>query len=100
MFDTLNNIIFKLAESIKILPSHFVSTSLRPVTLTLKELRQQNKSLTIVNKNEFIVYITESMPKTPPNYESIKRYNKKGIIMPMDYAEELEIGPNRCAARN
>jgi hypothetical protein len=36
---------------------------------------------------------------TPPNYDSIKKYNKAGVIIPVEYAEELEIGPNRCAAR-
>ncbi len=100
LFDTLNNVIFKIYETVRILPAHFVSTALRPVTLTLGELKTQNKSLTIADKNEFIKYITESMPKTPPNYESIKRYNKNGVVMPLDYAEDLEIGPNRCAARN
>jgi glyoxylase-like metal-dependent hydrolase (beta-lactamase superfamily II) len=100
LHSTLNNVIFKLDDTVKILPAHFVSTSLRPVSMTLGELKTHNKSLLITDKNEFVKYITESMPQTPPNYESIKKYNKKGIIIPLDYAEDLEIGPNRCASRN
>lgn len=100
LYDTLNNVIFKLNDPVRILPAHFVSTSLRPVMLTLGEMKTQNKTLTISDKDKFVKYITESMPQTPPNYESIKKYNKKGIIIPLDYAEDVEIGPNRCAARN
>jgi len=51
------------------------------------------------NKQEFIDYITSNIPVTPPNYETIKKFNKAGVMIPLDYAEDLEIGPNRCAAR-
>ncbi|MGH2575133.1 MAG: MBL fold metallo-hydrolase, partial [Ignavibacteria bacterium] len=100
LYSTLQNVLFKLYDKVKILPSHFISSTLRPVTMTLGELKKNNKSLTISDKDEFVKYITGSMPKTPPNYESIKKFNKTGTIIPLDYAEELEIGPNRCAARN
>jgi len=100
LFDTLNGVVLKLDDSVLILPAHFVSTSLRPVTTTLGEMKRQNSALSILEKEKFVQYITESIPLTPPNYESIKKYNKKGIIMPLDYAEDVEIGPNRCAARN
>ena len=53
----------------------------------------------MTRKEEFIEYLTSNIPLTPPNYESIKKFNKAGAIIPMDYAEDLEIGPNRCAAR-
>jgi len=99
LFDTLHNIIFKLEESVKIFPSHFTKTELRPVVLSLGELKNQCKPLQMTQKEEFIEYLTSNIPLTPPNYESIKKFNKAGAIIPMDYAEDLEIGPNRCAAR-
>ncbi len=89
----------KLDDSVRIFPAHFTKTQIRPVTLTLKELKQSNDSLNISDKEQFIKFITENIPVTPPNYESIKKYNKAGVIVPLDYAEDLEIGPNRCAAR-
>src|SRR4030095_6680011 len=100
LFETLQNVIFKLDESVKIFPSHFTKSELRPVVLSLGELRKQCKPLTMNSKDEFIDYLISNIPNTPPNYEAIKKFNKAGAIIPMDYAEDLEIGPNRCAARN
>jgi glyoxylase-like metal-dependent hydrolase (beta-lactamase superfamily II)/rhodanese-related sulfurtransferase len=99
LFNTIQNEILKLNDSVIIFPAHFTKTELRPVKLTLKDLKEYNDSLTISDKTEFIKFITENIPVTPPNYLAIKRYNKSGMIIPMDYAEDLEIGPNRCAAR-
>jgi glyoxylase-like metal-dependent hydrolase (beta-lactamase superfamily II)/rhodanese-related sulfurtransferase len=99
LYNTVQNTVLKLDDSVKIFPAHFTKTVIRPVTLTLKELKKFNDSLTISDKEQFIKFITENIPVTPPNYESIKKYNKAGIIISMDYAEDLEIGPNRCAAR-
>jgi len=99
LYNTVNNIVMKLDDDVSIFPAHYTRTDLRPVTLKLKVLKSYNDSLTIADKADFVKFITENIPNTPPNYESIKRYNKSGTIIPMDYAEDLEIGPNRCAAR-
>jgi len=99
LFDTLQKKIFTLDDSVNIFPSHFTKTELRPVVMTLGDLKKVNLPLSISNKEEFIEYLTQNIPLTPPNYESIKKFNKAGAIIPIDYAEDLEIGPNRCAAR-
>jgi glyoxylase-like metal-dependent hydrolase (beta-lactamase superfamily II)/rhodanese-related sulfurtransferase len=99
LYNTVQNTVLKLDDSVRIFPAHFTKTVIRPVTLTLKELKKFNDSFTISDKEQFIKFITENIPVTPPNYESIKKYNKAGISIPLDYAEDLEIGPNRCAAR-
>jgi len=99
LFETLHNIVLKLDDDVKIFPSHFTKTELRPVVLSLGELKKQSKPLQMTSKDEFIEYLTSNIPMTPPNFESIKKFNKAGAIIPMDYAEDLEIGPNRCAAR-
>ena len=99
LFNTLQNVIFKLDNSVKIFPSHFTKTEIRPVVISLRELKQSSEPLRIENENEFIEYLTSNIPITPPNFESIKKLNKAGAIIPLDYAEDLEIGPNRCAAR-
>lgn len=99
LFDTLQSLLPKLSESVMILPSHFTKTELRPVAMTLGELKATSKPLNMTDRNDFIDYITADIPVTPPNFESIKKFNKAGAVIPVDYAEELEIGPNRCAAR-
>lgn len=99
LFNTLQNVILKLNDTVKILPSHFTKTEIRPVTMTLGELKNTSEGLSIRDKDEFINFLTANIPLTPPNYESIKKFNKSGVMIPIDYAEELEIGPNRCAAR-
>lgn len=99
LFDTLQNIIFKLDSSVKILPSHYTKTELRPVVLSLEELRNQSEPLRIRSRSDFVDFLTSNIPLTPPNFDSIKKFNKAGAIIPIEYAEDLEIGPNRCAAR-
>jgi len=99
LFDTLQNVIFKLDDYVKIFPSHFTTTEIRPVVMSLGELKRSCEPLRIDNEIDFIEYLTSNIPMTPPNFESIKKLNKAGAIIPLDYAEDLEIGPNRCAAR-
>ena len=99
LFDTLQEITGKLNDNVKIFPSHFTKTEVRPVVMSFGELKAGSVPLKITDKQEFIDYITASIPMTPPNYETIKKFNKAGVMIPLDYAEDLEIGPNRCAAR-
>lgn len=99
LFDTLQSILKKLSDDVKIFPSHFTKTEIRPVVMSLGDLKSASKPLSMTDKQEFIDYITSSIPVTPPNYETIKKFNKAGVMIPLDYAEDLEIGPNRCAAR-
>jgi glyoxylase-like metal-dependent hydrolase (beta-lactamase superfamily II) len=99
LYETLHNVIFKLGDSVMIFPSHFTQTELRPVVMSLGDLKKQSKPLQMAGRDEFIDFLTSNIPKTPPNYESIKKFNKAGVIIALDYAEDLEIGPNRCAAR-
>jgi glyoxylase-like metal-dependent hydrolase (beta-lactamase superfamily II)/rhodanese-related sulfurtransferase len=99
LFDTLQSLLAKMNDDTRVFPSHFTKTLVRPVMMTLGELKTESKPLTMTDKDEFIDYITSSIPMTPPNYETIKKFNKAGVMIPIDYAEDLEIGPNRCAAR-
>lgn len=99
LFETLQKLLPSLSDKVKIFPSHFTKTEIRPVVMALGELKASSKPLTMTDKNEFIDYVTSNIPTNPPNYETIKKFNKTGVMIPLDYAEELEIGPNRCAAR-
>lgn len=99
LFDTLQTIMGKLSDEVKIFPSHFTKTEIRPVVMSFGDLKASSEPLKMKDKQKFIDYITSSIPNTPPNYETIKKFNKAGVMIPLDYAEDLEIGPNRCAAR-
>lgn len=99
LFRTLQDKILGLDDKLKIFPSHFTKTALRPVVMTLGKLKEQSEALRMTDKNDFVSYLTSNIPQTPPNYETIKKFNKAGVMIPLDYAEDLEIGPNRCAAR-
>lgn len=99
LFNTLQDVILKLDDNVKIFPAHFTKTQTRPVTITLGDMKKSSHAISINDKDKFIEYLTSNIPMTPPNYDSIKKYNKAGVIIPVDYAEELEIGPNRCTAR-
>jgi len=72
LFDTLQNLLPRLNDNLKIFPSHFTKTEVRPVVMSLGELKASSKPLTMADRNEFIDYITSSIPMTPPNYETIK----------------------------
>ncbi|MEO8515062.1 MAG: rhodanese-like domain-containing protein [Ignavibacteria bacterium] len=99
LFDTLQNVISKLNDNVKIFPSHFTKTEIRPVVMSYGELKASSVPLKMTDKQEFVDYITAKIPLNPPNYETIKKFNKAGVMIPLDYAEDLEIGPNRCSAR-
>src|SRR5205814_305860 len=71
LYNTVQNFILNLDDNVRVFPAHFTKTEIRPVTLTLKELKEKNDSLTIADKSEFINFITENIPMTPPNYEAI-----------------------------
>lgn len=98
LFDTLQQLKLNLNDNVVILPSHFTKTGIRPVMMSFSELKNSTEALSIDDKNEFINFITSNIPNTPPNFETIKKFNKAGVMIPLDYAEDLEIGPNRCAA--
>ena len=99
LYDTIQELIKNVNGKVKIFPSHFTKTEIRPVVKSLRELIADSEPLKITDKAKFIEYITSSIPMAPPNFETIKKFNKSGVIIPIDYAEDLEIGPNRCAAR-
>ena len=60
---------------------------------------ENNKPLTINSEEEFVNYIMNNLPNTPPNYEQIKEMNNNLVKIPIQEGEKLEFGPNRCASQ-
>ena len=99
-------ILFSSLEKIKnlkndliILPAHFTSYSDAPICEKLSNLLNNNQPLKINSEHEFVNYILNNLPMTPPNYEQIKNINLNLTTLPRQMAEQLEFGPNRCASR-
>lgn len=87
-----------LPEGILILPAHTSVVEQMPVAAPLGNLMKENKLLSLQDEKEFVAYLLEHIPHTPPNYEQIKRMNMHGITITGQMGEQLEFGPNRCAA--
>ena len=98
LFNSLK-IIKNLDENLVVLPAHFTYYANAPICEKLDKLLKNNQSLKINSENEFVQYVLENLPMTPPNYEQIKNVNFNFMVLPRQMAEQLEFGPNRCASR-
>ena len=106
-FETLHHKIMTMPDHVKILPGHFSVTDdgeyidVTPglaMLSTVGELRTHNEILQL-EEEAFVEHMFENLPSKPPNYETVIATNV-GDYVPEDEAEmnELELGPNRCAA--
>lgn len=98
LFNSLK-IVKNLDKNIIILPAHYTNYNSIPISGNLNELLNNNKSFQINSEQEFVNYILNNLPMTPPNYEQIKNINLKLMQLPRQMAEQLEFGPNRCASK-
>lgn len=98
LFSTLTQM-KNLNNNLTILPAHFTSYSDAPICGKLGNLLNNNQPLKISSEQQFVDYILNNLPMTPPNYEQIKNINLNFMQMPRQMAEQLEFGPNRCASR-
>ena len=98
LYSSLNKI-KSLDENLTILPAHFTKSDKIPITEKLNTIINNNSALKMASENEFVNYITNNLPMTPPNYEQIKNINNNFMSLPRQMAEQLEFGPNRCASK-
>ena len=80
-----------------VLPAHDPGSPEPPTTTSLDEVRKWNEVLAKSREN-FVEAITANIPETPPNHEQIKRVNIGKETVAVEEAQELELGPNQCAA--
>jgi len=85
--------------NLAILPTHFAHYDKAPISEKLNILLENNKPLKIDSEQDFVDYILNNLPNTPPNYEQIKNINNNLTQMPLQEGEKLEFGPNRCASK-
>ena len=98
LYSSLNKI-KELNKNLIILPAHFTAYDNILICNKLNELLINNQALKINTEQEFVDYILNNLPMTPPNYEQIKNINLNFTQLPRQMAEQLEFGPNRCASR-
>ncbi|AGB37146.1 MBL fold metallo-hydrolase [Natronococcus occultus] len=101
LFESLDRLT-EFGDDRVVLPGHFSDESIRPLATGLGELREEatNELLGYVEEGDeeaFVETIVESLADEPANYNEIKQINW-GKRQPGDDVEELELGPNNCAA--
>ena len=96
LFDSLG-LLGDLPDETVVLPGHFSDEELRPLATTLGDLEASNELFGMDDRDEFVETIVEGLSDEPANYNEIKAINW-GREPLTDDAEELELGPNNCAA--
>jgi hypothetical protein len=84
-----------------ILPAHFNGTSITlkhtiPISDTIGSIINKVKLLSMP-KNEFIKFVTDTLPPRPMNYKTIISINKRMPTHDEMEMPDLEAGPNSCA---
>jgi glyoxylase-like metal-dependent hydrolase (beta-lactamase superfamily II)/rhodanese-related sulfurtransferase len=101
LYDCYHQKIARLSDTTLILPAHFNGASITlkhmiPISETLMMLQKKLKVL-CMSKEEFVDFVSKSIPPKPMNYMAIISINKK--MLPYDGIQipDLEAGPNSCA---
>jgi glyoxylase-like metal-dependent hydrolase (beta-lactamase superfamily II)/rhodanese-related sulfurtransferase len=106
LYDTLQKLMSE-PDTVKVLPAHFnvtddgryvgVTPGL-PMKSTVGHVRTHNEMVRM-DREEYVRAAFENIPEKPPNYEEVIATNEgKRELESDEEADELELGPNRCAA--
>ena len=96
LYESLQRLLDR-SDDMFVLPAHDPGSPEPPTTASLNDVRERNELLT-TDRAEFIEATTANIPETPPNHEQIKRVNVGKETVDVEEAQELELGPNQCAA--
>jgi glyoxylase-like metal-dependent hydrolase (beta-lactamase superfamily II) len=80
-----------------VLPTHDPGSPDPPVTARMREVEERNAGLGRA-REAFVDSLASDIPEHPPNFQQIKRVNVGVETLSRDDLEELEQGPNNCAA--
>jgi glyoxylase-like metal-dependent hydrolase (beta-lactamase superfamily II)/rhodanese-related sulfurtransferase len=86
-----------LPDDAILLPSHY-SKSMKhedPIFKTIGEIKAYVRAFKM-DEDEFISYVTSSIPPQPMNYKRILRLNKDLLLCNNLHLDDLEAGPNSC----
>ncbi|MBO8170843.1 MAG: MBL fold metallo-hydrolase [Bacillaceae bacterium] len=105
LYETIFGKISELADGILVLPAHYADiqeiNDRGIVSALLGDIRQSNQIMQNATKEEFTEYVAGAANTTkPPNFEDIVAINRGQKQVSQEKADELEIGPNRCAVHH
>jgi glyoxylase-like metal-dependent hydrolase (beta-lactamase superfamily II)/rhodanese-related sulfurtransferase len=86
-----------LPDNTIVLPSHY-SKSMKhedPIFKTIGDIKADVKAFKM-DEDEFISYVTSSIPPQPMNYKRILQLNKDLLLCNGLHLDDLEAGPNSC----
>lgn len=86
-----------LYDNTIVLPSHY-SKSMKhedPIFKTIGEIKAYVRAFKM-DEDEFISYVTSSIPPQPMNYKRILQLNKGLLLCNNLHLDDLEAGPNSC----
>ncbi|ADG05372.1 MBL fold metallo-hydrolase [Kyrpidia tusciae] len=105
LYDTVFGKVAALADDVIVLPSHYASfaelNDKGVVADTLGNIRSRNEMMHVTDRQRFIEMVVESdSALKPPNYLDVLAINRGDFQVDAARADELEMGPNRCAAHH
>jgi glyoxylase-like metal-dependent hydrolase (beta-lactamase superfamily II)/rhodanese-related sulfurtransferase len=86
-----------LPDNTIVLPSHY-SKSMKhedPIFKTIGDIKADVRAFKM-DEDEFISYVTSSIPPQPMNYKRILQLNKDLLLCNRLHLDDLEAGPNSC----
>jgi len=101
LYETYHKKLIQLPENTLILPAHFNGSSITlkhgiPIADTIGSIKKKIKLLSM-NEDEFVHFVTDTLPSRPLNYKTIIDINRKILSFDDMQMPDLEAGPNSCA---
>ena len=96
LFESINKI-KNFGGNLLVLPAHFHEAASFPIAKKLNEINFDN--FLGDSKEQFYDSMASAQQPAPPNYSEIKKLNQNFSNILRMQAEQLEFGPNRCAAK-
>jgi glyoxylase-like metal-dependent hydrolase (beta-lactamase superfamily II)/rhodanese-related sulfurtransferase len=100
LYNSYHQKILSLPDETLILPAHFSGSFSheKPISNTINSIKQKMNLLS-ASQQEFVKFVTSSIPPQPMNYEKIISINKN--MIPCDKVEQkdIEAEPNSCGIK-
>jgi glyoxylase-like metal-dependent hydrolase (beta-lactamase superfamily II)/rhodanese-related sulfurtransferase len=100
LYNSYHQKILKLPDDTLILPAHFSGSFShgKPISNTVNSIKQKMNLLS-ASEQEFVKFVTASIPPQPMNYEKIISINKNLIPCNKVEQKDIEAGPNSCGIK-
>lgn len=105
LYDTVFTTIANLPDDVYVLPAHYADVQeineRGIVGAPLGDIRRSNEIMRTQDREAFTETVAASaQSEKPPNFETIVEINRGLKEVTADEANELELGPNRCAVHH